>query len=301
MSSTLATVNTTFQPVANAKVPKEGPKAIPLVLDFTATQSYQVDLTQQQQAAKISFIQGAFIDNSANPQPLVIATGNSQQNLVIPGYSQAYVPLLLPNPPTFVASTTGGVVVSIIALNIPMDIAVWSVKASAFSFNGNGALQVSDTLLEALISGGALATKDVVLDAFANSTGIPVAVLSGGGGGNNFLNVGGGVSSSGNLVAGIGGKRLLVNQVKLWLSPDITAASHMTIQLYENGGTGYLFEGDIFPPTAVPATPSPVPYLLCSFDAMDWLFQNTGTPLFINIGAALTNGIIRYSVGYTSQ
>ena len=123
--STLAIINSTFQPVHVGKVPSE-PKAIALDFDFTNTPSWDVDLTQQQQQSKIEFIQSLFIDNSANTAVLTITNPNTGQVIVFPHSSQGYIPFLCPNPPRFTVSTTQAAIkVHIQAQNFVTDSITW--------------------------------------------------------------------------------------------------------------------------------------------------------------------------------
>ncbi len=137
-------------PTFNAMVPAEGPKAIPLLLDFTAAQSLEVDFSALYSQQKIAYVQTLFIDNSNNTAILSIAAGaQSNQVIKVPPGAQAYLPILEPNPPRFVISTTGGVAVQAQFINVPMPAHVWMTNSFTFT---NGALVVSDTLLEALIA-----------------------------------------------------------------------------------------------------------------------------------------------------
>lgn len=115
--------------VRNNRFPCEGPKVVPQVLDFTASPSYDVDLTQLVQQGFISEIQALFVDNSASDAPLICTCSVTQMRVVIPAASQAFITTLSQGP-RFVFSSTYLGVVNIFALNFPVSNAVWSASAS---------------------------------------------------------------------------------------------------------------------------------------------------------------------------
>jgi hypothetical protein len=162
MSTTLtAQLQTTS--TTNNQTPTEGPKVIPMTLDFTASQSIEVNLSYQQQQLQISAIQSVFVDNSLNDAPLVLKVGNNVQSLSIPGGFQAYLNIDCPNPPRFIALCTGGQLAKIIFQNFKTEPLMWSASGGL----GNGDVEnVSVPKLEALITDG----------------GLNVNIVSGGGG-----------------------------------------------------------------------------------------------------------------------
>jgi hypothetical protein len=296
--STQATINSTFQPVFNAAVPKEGPKAIPLVLDFTAVQTIQVDLTQQQQSARISFLQGAFIDNSQNMSPLSIQSGQSQQVVTIPPQSQAFMPLLLPNPPIFNAATLGSAKVTIIVLNVPMDIAVWSVNGEGDVVGGK--LQVQDAALEALISGGALKTADQnlapLISNLGGGDGLAVNVVSGGGGGSGNLKYEWNTTylataSDVNLFTPASGEFFNVQGMALYLDSQafLTGGGPIRVQIQESGAGGGQMQFFFNPPSAAPG-PGSTPKLIWKSDDMGWHANVAGASVQMTLDTTLSSG-----------
>lgn len=154
-----STVGANSQPIYNGQAPKQ-PKALPLVFNFVAQQVYNVDLSVQQQFNTIDFVQSVFIDNSSGTQPIVMTCPVTRQSIQCPPKSQGYFPFLQTVPIQFSVASNGGQAAAIIELmNFPVAAMVWSVGSAAFSFNGAGALQVSDTLLEALIANGGLSVN----------------------------------------------------------------------------------------------------------------------------------------------
>lgn len=115
--------------IANMVVPASGPKAIPLTLDFSATAQINIDSSQVIQNGVIEYLQGVFIDNSANATAFKLTMNGTGQIIVAPPNSQGYYMILCPNTPQLVANGTqaGGNVVNLIFYNVPMPPIVWKV------------------------------------------------------------------------------------------------------------------------------------------------------------------------------
>lgn len=140
--------------IQNSRIPMEGPKAIPIPINFGTVAAWLLDMSNTQQLGHISYVQTLFVDNSQNANALSILTDASNQTVIIPPKSQAYVPVLQPNPPKLTLSTTAvpNLIVTVFALNFPVSPAVWATTTPpAFTFNGS-ALLVQDSALEALIN-----------------------------------------------------------------------------------------------------------------------------------------------------
>lgn len=87
--------------IFNMTLPGEGPAALPQVADMTNQTTADIDLTQAVETALISFISGAWIDNSANAQALTISVDGTGQTIIWPASKQGFIQLLAPNPPKF--------------------------------------------------------------------------------------------------------------------------------------------------------------------------------------------------------
>lgn len=156
----------TQQPVQSQYIPNsiplgeeacEGRKSFTILIDFSLGLTYQMDLTAaQQQNNWVRSIQSLYVDNSTNANPLIVTMGVTQQVVKIPAWSQAYLPILQPNPPVIQMQTASAVVLKVHVLNFFVPPAIWSAYGTKFQFDASGYLQVSDPLLEALISNGAL-------------------------------------------------------------------------------------------------------------------------------------------------
>lgn len=115
-------------PIYNAQVPLEGPKAIPLVLDFTSVADATLDGKPLLDATKISMVQTIYIDTSATDNAVSVTVGNSGQVVKVKGRTQGYYPVFAPNPFSFgfhSGGTGDGDLVPIYLLNFPVSPAQW--------------------------------------------------------------------------------------------------------------------------------------------------------------------------------
>lgn len=120
--------------VMSNKFPCEGPRIVELPLDFSAASSYSVNLNTLVQQGKISEVQALFIDNADNTSALTLVIGITNQRVIIPPGSQAYLMLLM-GTPTLVASTTNFAKAKIFALNFPVSNMVWAAGAAGTGAN----------------------------------------------------------------------------------------------------------------------------------------------------------------------
>lgn len=113
--------------IANMVVPAGGPKIIPINVDFTAVSQLTIDGTQVVNQGKIEYLQGVYIDNSANLNPLSLTMSTTGQVITAKKQTQGYYPILVPNPPQIIAATTQGIIIPLFFYNIPISPCVWSV------------------------------------------------------------------------------------------------------------------------------------------------------------------------------
>jgi hypothetical protein len=118
-------------PVFNATIPKEGPKSLPVTCDFSVVGTYDIDLTLIQSQQRMSVVQSVFVDNTLNGQKTTVTINGNSQTLVIPAGGQAYLPLLAAKPTIITVASTGGVVVPMIFLNVPVPACVWDTTGSS--------------------------------------------------------------------------------------------------------------------------------------------------------------------------
>lgn len=111
------------QPIStqNNKFPAEGPKALPIAIEFPQAGTATIDLLEQTNMGRISQIQGAWIDNTDGPN-LILECDVTNQVIHIATGMQGYLQLLSANPPTFRltsdAATTKDVLIHF--LNFPV-------------------------------------------------------------------------------------------------------------------------------------------------------------------------------------
>lgn len=157
--------------VYNGPIPPEGPKDVPVSLDFSLQNTYLIDFSLIYSRKFISELQAVFIDNSLSTVAFRLTVNGSNQTIVCPAGGQGIFPIFVPNPPKFSAQSTGGVVVALHFLNVPITCLVWNATLATFTFTGTGYAQVSDVALDAIIAGGKLLTNDVVQTAATDRSG----------------------------------------------------------------------------------------------------------------------------------
>lgn len=283
--------------IFNGLVPKDGPRVIPITVDFTTQQTWMLDLTQQTALKIVGYIQCVFVDNSQNGETISIQTQTVRQTVVIPPYSQAFVPLLLVDGPVVNLSSAGGIPIMLHFLNVPMPLEVWSVRvAPVFSFTDNGYLQVSDPALEALImdpDGGA-------------GPGLAVYDLAGGGGGGTGLRlpadyrmIRSDLDSAvvGNIIAAA--PRFYINSISVYCDPTAfrtASPGPVTFTLYQ-GGSDLINRTVNLGGAAVAAVSSPTgPVPLFELSNLDFWSTVDGENLRMGLSAGLSQGFIRTTI-----
>lgn len=119
------------------KSPKEGPRYVPMALDFATVTAWSVDLTPYVQGGQLSAIQSFFIDNSQNTAPITIAMGiGGGQTIQLNAGQQGWVSCLLNNNPQFVIASTG-TAATVFACNFQMFNAVWDANSNATAASTN--------------------------------------------------------------------------------------------------------------------------------------------------------------------
>lgn len=87
--------------ISNQIIPEEGPRSVPLILDFSAADSYDLDLEMYQQLGWFSMLQTIYADMADNlgGLPLIITVnGQTQQRICVSPQKQGYFAVLCPNP-----------------------------------------------------------------------------------------------------------------------------------------------------------------------------------------------------------
>jgi hypothetical protein len=114
--------------VPNQKLPAEGPRTIPLVLDFSAQTFYVIDLTNQQVQTRISMVQTVYIDLKDTDSPLLVQVGGTNQVIKAKGRTQGYYTVLAPAPTNFIISSQAGILIPVELCNAPIAGVVWATQ-----------------------------------------------------------------------------------------------------------------------------------------------------------------------------
>lgn len=111
--------NFVFNPIFNALVPNEGPKGLPITMDFTSNASYELDYQNMQERGFMSMVQSIWVDTSGTAAQLTIDVNQSGQQLKIPAKRNGFIALLVPNSPRITFTCASGTV-KVILLNVPV-------------------------------------------------------------------------------------------------------------------------------------------------------------------------------------
>lgn len=110
-------------------IPAEGPRVLPLRLDFSASGAYSLDYTNMQSRGFFSMCQCVFIDNQNSDVPLTVQCGVTGQQVVAKGRTQGYYPVLQPNPLQMQFFQQGGGAVALVyLLNFFVQGSVWATQ-----------------------------------------------------------------------------------------------------------------------------------------------------------------------------
>jgi hypothetical protein len=141
-------------------IPCEGPKVLSQSVDFSVSSAVDFDMVSIKQTGRLSGIQAIFIDNSNNNQPVSITTTIINQVLQIAAGYQGYFPILVSDQVKMTVASTGNGVVPILFLNFPIAASIWPAKIAAGASSVTP-MPVTDTALDAVISGGAVQVNQV--------------------------------------------------------------------------------------------------------------------------------------------
>lgn len=131
--------------VAFGQSPKNGSKAMPQTLDFTAQASIDINLTFEQDALRLEYVQSIYIDNSANMYSLRGVMNGTGQIIIIPPGSQAYMPVLATSDNAIITFTSPGSTpkIPVNFLNFPVPAIIWATTAYAVQIAGSTGLDYS--------------------------------------------------------------------------------------------------------------------------------------------------------------
>lgn len=271
--------------VYNGRFPTQGPKVVPVPLDFSLQQSFTIDLTQSARLKQIDIIQGVFFDNSLNTTPLTIVTKTTNQNLSCPGSSQGYLPLFAGDTPIFTVTCQGGHRATIFFNNIPLPAAVWPATGSPL-FNASGAMIVSDAVLDAAVNANVLS---VLLNGTGNNNVTKPFFVA------DELFTGSSSTTSAQTVI-TGAPSFFITDVQVAVSGGATlgAAGELTITLKDDATT--IAQGIAFINNAVPAT-SLAPLRLIDLPNLQYNSKGSAKLLTLTASAVLTAGKFYWNIG----
>jgi hypothetical protein len=110
--------------------PKQSPKSVPMIFDFSTATSFTVDFSSLISRAFINLIQTVFIDNAAGSTNVSISFEGTQQTVTCPPNSQGYFPILTLEQAKCTVSSPGTTVVNMQFINIPIAPCVWSTTVT---------------------------------------------------------------------------------------------------------------------------------------------------------------------------
>lgn len=119
--------NLQFCVIPNQAIPSEGPKAIPLVLDFSSNPEIEIDGQQITALGRFAMVQTLFIDLSGAANNLIVSINGTGQQIVAKVGTQGYYNVMCPNPfklkfTSQVGSTDN---VPVYLINVPIPGVVW--------------------------------------------------------------------------------------------------------------------------------------------------------------------------------
>lgn len=111
----------------NSSVPDEGPKIVPLDLDFTTNDSYFLDTELiQSQARLISMLQSIYVDLATSTVDLTMVVEGTRQRFIFKAGTQGYYTVLAPNPLRITFTCAGGPALRVHLINVAIAGATWN-------------------------------------------------------------------------------------------------------------------------------------------------------------------------------
>lgn len=167
-------------------VPAEGPKVIPLALDFSTAPSFEFDIQMQLSLAQISCIQAIYVDNYDSAAPMIIELPSTQQRIVVPAGNQGFWPVLADLNGTIIFSSADTVPCRAHLLNFSAAQANWPEGGGAGTVTGAANIGTGAGIFRDL-TGGILNFYSLIQGSNITLTpgagGITISATGGGGGG----------------------------------------------------------------------------------------------------------------------
>lgn len=114
----------------NVLIPKGGPACVEAILDFSNAAEILIDGEEIVSRGQIEYLQGVYIDNADNIDPLSLTMGTTGQRITAAPHTQGYYAILIPNPPKIIANTTQGANqrFRVHFYNVPIQSLVWATQ-----------------------------------------------------------------------------------------------------------------------------------------------------------------------------
>lgn len=279
-------------PTKNALIPPEGPKTVPVTLDFVSNPSIDLDFSNMMQLGYISLIQGVYIDNSQGAAAVNCITIMSDQIISCPAGYQGYFPLLCPsNQAKFTLISTGnGAVIPAFFYNMPLPAVVWS----ASQIGSTTPILVRDATLDALLVGGFLPVVDKVYgngDHLLPTRGQTVTAVNG--------KLVFGTAVTANIIVGAPG--FFITGMDIQLTGDAFLAAPGYINVSVKDGATTLWQTDVALLGAAPAVNLANQILMRTAD-FGYTSPNNASTLTVNVTNVNFHGELNYNflVGTTN-
>lgn len=118
--------NLQFFDTMNRAVPCEGPRTVPLTLDFSLADTYYVTTQQMTNLQRLSMIQAVYLDNAGQATPLICISPTTGQRVIMAPGKQGYRNMLCPNPGQLNFVSESGAILKVQILNFPVIDSEWS-------------------------------------------------------------------------------------------------------------------------------------------------------------------------------
>lgn len=106
--------------IFNSVMPPEGPKAVPVNLDFTSAGTLLVDFTLPMLQKRISAIQTLSVRNWLNSASISFTVQGIPEPFDIPAYTDVVMPVPAANLTKFIFTTTSSLIIPVTFFNVPL-------------------------------------------------------------------------------------------------------------------------------------------------------------------------------------
>ena len=111
---------------SNQYIPDEGPKVIPLLLDFTKADTFTLDMESVQARGFFSILQCVYIDMKDAVVDLELTISALGQIIHAKKQTQGYYNVMVPNPIKLQFDSAGNIQIRAFLINVPIPGATWA-------------------------------------------------------------------------------------------------------------------------------------------------------------------------------